>query len=299
MNLLADLPFDGYPTEYLLARLRGRGALVPPDRPIIPSDDRSEERESREAPAWLYRQMNRNLRQTMTPVFTVLELRTLILCLRNKSSRALDTVQNLLSSSLWSAELKRILLADQDLPAAVGAASLWLTHRLEDFAGLPAAFDQNGLRGFEGELYHRYLRASLAGRHPPAVRLVLTHLVDLRNLLAVYKKLRWELITPCVYLAGGTLSLATLKNIERTGRVQAMESLLGPIAGERKVSAEGIETALMDQLRRNLRRSGRVGDPFGAILDFLWSHFIRDRNSRLRHLCADLDPGTLDAELVA
>jgi hypothetical protein len=298
VNFLDDLPFDGYPTGYLLARLRGAS---PPD-PAAPVGDGSGETlwwHSQHTMDWLYRQMNPSLRRPMACVFILLELRTLVLCLRNKVSRPPDTVENLLAFSLWATGLKRILLADEDLPAGVAAVSTWLARRQENFTGLPAAYGKDGLRGFEGALYQRYLQHVLAGGHPVAIRRVLTHYVDLRNLLGLYKKLRWQLTGPGAYLAGGSLSPATLKQIEPAGRPQAMEPLLASFASGTRISPEGIETALMVKLSRDLHRSRLVGDPIGAILDFLFGHFIRARNSRLRHLCSDLDRDTLDSELVA
>jgi hypothetical protein len=305
VNLLIELPFDGYPSEYLLARLQGRNgerirdwsALLSRSRPIGPSEE-SRWRQSRKELAWLFQQMNRTLRRQLNPVFTVFELRTLINCLRHKSSHAHDAIEVLLKDSLLTPKLKRILLRNEEPQTTIAATSAWLANQQQDFAELTDVYAEDGLRGFERELYHRYLRHTLTGHHPVVVQKVLGHLVDLHNLLALYKKLRWELEPPCDFLAGGSIDLPRLKKTEAQGRLPALANLLDRLPGGVGFSAERAETALMRTLTRELRLARRDTNGIWTIVNFAWGQFIQARNLRLLQLCPDLEANALAAELI-
>ncbi len=305
MNLLVELPFDGYPDEYLLARLQGRNNARIREWPALLNQSRPSAlateglwRDSLRKLAWLFQQMNRTMRRQTSPVFTLFELRTLSLCLRHTSSQASAAVPDLLGDSLLAPQLKRILLEDEKPQETVAAACAWLTEQHQGFAGLSAAYADEGFQGFERELFYRYLRHTLGSRHPAVIRKVLGHYVDLHNLLALYKKLRWELDVPCDFLAGGDIAPARLEKIEQQGRLPALNRLLGRLPGGAGLSAEGLEAALWRQLTRELRRASRDADGTGRIVEFACWQFIQARNLRLLQLCPDLEQDILAAELI-
>ncbi len=305
MNLLDEPAAEGYPEEYLLARIKGK--RVHRINNWQQRIDRGRHESSTEEKLWsdllremnwLYRQMNLRLRAGLNPVFTLFELRTLVLCLRNKSPRFGHRVGGLLKHSLLSAELKKLLYQGDDQAATVGAIAIWLANRSKGSPNLAAAYAQGGLKRAEEELTRGYLE-QLPRRQPPLVALLLAHYIDLRNLLALYKKIHWQLEAPCRFVEGGSLRLDLLGKAAAQGDPAAFEDLL-PRLGlfEGQVSPQALEATMMKKLSRAMRRIGRATEGPGPILEHLWRQFVETRNLRLISLCRGVDRSTLANELI-
>src|SRR5208282_4010036 len=103
VEFLRKIDDRGYPTEYLLSRIRGRRAhLIADWRPLVMSaspvdrlaltrygsimtDDYPEaiRQYLLKEFGWVYSQMNRTLRKIFRPFFLYTELSTIFICLRN------------------------------------------------------------------------------------------------------------------------------------------------------------------------------------------------------------------------
>ena len=57
--------------------------------------------------AWLHTQMNRELRETFAPLFALFEIKTIVLCLRNRAIGRTGEITRLLAAErLWVTELR-------------------------------------------------------------------------------------------------------------------------------------------------------------------------------------------------
>src|SRR5512136_906202 len=114
MELLREIAADGFPTDYLLARIRGRrvalaarwGAARAHGLPPGTTDAQIWEALLAEF-EWLYAQMNRPLRQRLAPVFGLFELKTIVLCVRSRAAHRSSEIAALLARSLLADALRQ------------------------------------------------------------------------------------------------------------------------------------------------------------------------------------------------
>jgi len=104
MQLLRDITSDGFPTDYVIARVRARRASLTLESQAVLA---------RKAPpstsdeviwdgllaeyAWLYEQADTRMRVHLAPVLALFELKTLVLCLRNIDAGRKEEVDRLTS----------------------------------------------------------------------------------------------------------------------------------------------------------------------------------------------------------
>lgn len=309
-ELLRDLATDGYPTDYLLARVRARRAVLAAEwsairargLPAGVTDDVIWEGFLREL-GWLRHQVNRRLRASVDPMFGLFELKTVVLCLRNKAVQRNAEIVRLLAASQVSDALRGALLQETEVPAAVASIAVALEPANEDAGSLRRAYAEAGLKGFETRLTRNYLaRMSNARLHPP-VREFFAAFVDLRNLMTLYKQLRWEVADAEAFLPGGTIAVPRLQRIGAAKDMAGLDLLVREIAGRAApplATAEGsLETILLGSLSRKIRILSREEDPVGTVLDYAWRVYIHARNHSLLLHATHLDSAGLEKELVA
>ena len=71
--------------------------------------------------AWLHTQMNRELRETFAPLFALFEIKTIVLCLRNRAIGRTGEITRLLARSLLADEVKAILLRGPEVRSTITA----------------------------------------------------------------------------------------------------------------------------------------------------------------------------------
>jgi hypothetical protein len=308
--LLSDLATDGYPTDYLLARVRARRAALAAQwtaqrargLPQGASDDAIWEDFLREL-GWLRAQMNRQLRGHLGPVFGLFELKTLVLCLRNKAALRDAEIERLLAHSQLADVLRRALLRDPDVPTAVTTIAGALGLEEDDPVALQRAYADAGLKGFETRLTRRYLGDVAEARAHPVVRRFFAAFIDLRNLMTLYKHLRWGIVDATAFVPGGTVEVSRMTQAEAARDMAGLDRLVRAIAGRDApplAMAEGsLETILLGSLSREVRRLGQEDPVVGTFLDYAWRVYIHARNQSILLHAADLGPATLEKELVA
>jgi hypothetical protein len=310
IELLRDIASDGYPTDYLLARVSARraaltaksSALHARDLPAEVSDDAIWERFLREL-GWLRGQMNRRLRTSVDPVLGLFELKTVVLCLRYKAVQRDAEIARLLATSQVSDALRRALLQESDVPAAVASMAVALEPADDDAGSLRRAYAEAGLKGFETRLTRSYLEHVKNARLHPLVQKFFAAFVDLRNLMTLYKLLRWDMDDASAFLAGGTIGVARLQRIGTARDAAGLDPLVREIAGRGApplATAEGsLETILLSSLSSRIRAMSVDEDPVGRILDYAWRVYIHARNQAILLHAAHLDSTALEKELVA
>ena len=286
-DLIRTNAAHGYPPDYLLARVKGRRAALiddwtgPTARNLAArwSDDQIWETLLIEL-AWLHRQLDDRWRRTLSPVFVVFEIKTIVLCLRNKALQRDEASARLLARSLMAAEITRALRNAPDVGSAVAAVTAALASHGEGFARLPAAYAADNLKGLENSLMRACLEYAARGRLHPAVKTFVTGLIDLRNAMLLYKHRRWSLDGSPAFITGGTVPASRL------------DRLLPPAAG-----AIPVETALLRRLTVTLDRQRRMSD-VGVLVAYIWRLYVQARNLAILHHGAELDEATLDRELI-
>ena len=320
MELLLKLEDRGYPTEYLLSRIRGRRSRLITDwRPLIydaaPLDylvspryqgfarERSPEgvwrcliREYR----WVYSQMNEGLRRIFRPFFFYNELRTLFICLRQLGEKSAGTAAELLNVSLLCDEIKKILLTSVDTADAIGRLERIFKKRSDEFGKLGEVFEAEGLRGLEQRLTNTWLAVTIKDKLHPLMQSFFERMIDSRNIMSVYKVLRLEERTPAPLIPGGVIPLARLEEVAKRGELLAINGLIRDFSGIRidAPTPTKVELALYQGVTRFLKKEGR--EPFGAgpILDYLWKCSIEVMNLNILFYAKDLERDLATAELV-
>jgi len=310
MAPLRDIGADGYPTDYLAARVRGRRAQLlakergrqPGRTPEISSDEVIWDALLTEFD-WLRRQMNPRMREIFAPVFTLFGIKTLVLAVRGKAAERHASVERLMRHELFADDLREALLAAPDPGAAVAAVAGAFAPLLGDARGLVAAYAEGGVKSFESRLMRDFLASVAAARLHPAIRRFFEAFVDLRNVMTLYKHLRWGIHDAAAFVAGGALPVARLAEASSRGDHACLEAcageLLGPAAEVTAAGEASLESRLLSRLTERLHQAGRQGDDCDLVLDYAWSLYVQARNRALQLHAGDVDAGTLGRELIA
>lgn len=285
---------DGFPTDYLIARIRGRGtALITDWRRLIEhgplpeaSDERIWEALLREL-AWLHAQMNRELRDTFAPLFALFEIKTIMLCLRNRAIGRAGEIARLLERSLLADDVKAFLLRGPDVRFTIAAL------------GLPQNED---LPAFENGLMRLFLEDVAVRRLEPALKTFFTEFIDLRNVMLLYKHLRWSLAGRCRFISGGSVELPLLEEIARQRDDAAFDALLERVTGLATVSvaaSEGaLETILLRSITKRLLKSRHAAGNLALIVAYVWRLYVQARNLAVLHHGTRIEQRTLERELI-
>lgn len=310
MDPLRDIEAGGYPADYLAARVRGRRAVLlaaeRDDRPTrtaeVTSDDAIWDALLTEFD-WLRRQMDPRMRAVFATVFTLFAIKTLVLAVRGKAAERHAAVERLMRHELFDDGLRTALVAAPDPGTAVAAVADAFAPRSGDARGLAAAYAEGGVKAFETRLMRDFLAEVAAARLHPAIRRFFDAFVDLRNVMTLYKHLRWGMHDPAAFVPGGTLSVARLAEASAHGDATCLDACVGEfLGGAATVGALGeaaLESRLLSRLTQRLHKAGRQGDECDLVLDYLWSVYVQARNRALRLHAGEVSAATLERELIA
>jgi hypothetical protein len=308
-RLLGDIAGDGYPSDYLLARVRARrvGLVTDWRRARAPgaaaeSDDAIWSGLLREF-AWVRTQMNRELRRRFAGIFLLFEVKTLILCLRNRAARRDAEVDRLLRGSQLNDALRHALQAGQALPDAVAAVAAAWGRDAADAEALRQAYAADGLHGFEHRLVRSLVeRISAASLHP-AIRRFFERYVDARNLMILHKHLRWNVHANEDFLPGGTIDRARLTDASvarnRAWFEGQVRAFVGRPVAPIVLEENALETTLLGRLSQDVRSLRQESDAVGLLLEYLWRAYVHARNRAVLAHVADGGPDVLDREIIA
>jgi len=310
MDLLREIRADGYPTDYLAARVRGRRAgLLAADRRVRTAGEAPAESDAAIWDAllaefdWLRRQMNPSLRNVFAPVFTLFSIKTLVLCLRSMAAEQRDALERLLRHELLGTELRDALQRAPGTGTAVAIVAAAIAPSLGDARGAEQAYAESGLKGFESKLTRDYLQHVTSTRPHRAVRRFFAAFIDLRNLMTLYKHLRWQIDDPAAFVPGGTLDTGRLREASAQGDGEYLDSAVRRVTGEPAAPAAAgqvaLESRLLASLTRMLRKAGRDGDDVDLVLDYVWCTYVHARNRALCLHAGGMDAEVLQPELVA
>lgn len=282
-RLLLEPKTDGYPSDYLLARLRGRrretsAAVAGRQRKLIePWSSFQTEL------CWLFKTMDRKLRREFGLCFLYFELRRLLLALRRLSGRSREGLAQLAAESLLKRELIRQLQAVDDVAAAVRVLDAALEQDTHVAPQLEYILAGQGHRQMEEKLIDIFFHAAVTESRNPVVREYFADLVDLHNLLSLLKSRRWNLPETRPLLAGGTHTPEQWQALQRVGREPQLIKAIGRISGSEGFDAQSVEHAMLSRISHKLHRQARAEPESFLLLDYLWARYLHARNLGLQH----------------
>jgi vacuolar-type H+-ATPase subunit C/Vma6 len=252
---------------------------------------------------WLHGQMNAEMRHTFAPLFALFEIKTIVLCLRNRAIDRTAEVKRLLRPSLLGERLREILLREKDVGAVVATFVETLAARAPAFRELQTLYAEQNLKGFENGLMRAFLEHLSRSPLNPALRRFFVDFTDLRNILLLYKRLRWEVGGDCRFIFGGSVQPSRLQELLARKDSAGLDVLLRILSDRKSVSvaaSEGaLETVLLRGLTKRLEKKEDRSEGVGCIAAYLWRAYAHARNLAVLHHGKDLDARTLERELIA
>lgn len=305
----------GYPPDYLLSRVKGRRAgMIMSWEPILLAGSHEEylsssrykgiKTERKEDVAWryfmyeirwIYSQMNDYLQNIFMPFFQYLEIRTISLALRLKADRQDSKIKELLDQSLLSENLKGALINSENILYSVEAIEDSICSLSDRFRGIREAFLKEGIKGAEQSIADSYLEFIMGSKLHPVIRDCFIYIIDLRNTIALYKNLWWNIRKLPTFIKGGNVSEKRLRQIMDKDDLFEIVSLVRKFIGIRIDTSEirNIENIFLKGISKYLRRKGRE-EGIGLLLDYIWRCYIEVRN-----LSAILYGKDIDREIIA
>lgn len=309
----------GYPVEYLLSRIRGRRSRLIRDWRSLVQDaapieflasaqyqgfvrERSAEgmwRALLREYAWVFGQMEDEIRRLFAPYLLYTELRTVFICLRYLQGARTQKAGEILGVSLLADSVKNIL-RDGKASDAVKKLERRFRRLSPEFTGLAAKYEEKGLREVEQRLTNSFLIAIIRTPLHAVMKEFFSRIIDARNILSLYKSLRLSAKDPAVFIPGGAVSIEHLTGLLEKDNLFEVIALIRRASGITVAAPDPtqVEVALYRGITKYLHKESR--DPLGAalILDYLWRCSLEVMNLSLLLAGKDLEREEIAAELV-
>lgn len=213
MQLLIKKKNDGYPEAYLVARIRARL-----DYSFF--SETSSEKEVilklYKEMNWLYYQMNPYLVNTFSSVFLFFEIKSVLTAIRFKMS-GLNNSKEILSLTVLANEFQDCFEKYSDVRLVLNCICNKLIHIFDDDSVYKEIINSYDLKKFEEMLYTNFLRYALKNADCMAIKEFFQYQIDKRNIMSIYKNLRWKLDVLPEFIDGGKIKKETLINTFREG----------------------------------------------------------------------------------
>ena len=265
MHLLTDRGCRCYPSDYLFSRIRGR--IGPSIDYIIKSNPEVARDYIDREYEWVYSQLNNGLRERLWSFFLYRELKRIFQWLRLGDISSRNTELSLLSE-----EIKDMFLNIKDTLSRIERLEGMLSILSKRFEGINNAFRIGGLRIFEETLMNSFLSAITVSTNYPVVKEFFKLIIDFRNLISLYKYLRWGIETFPIFLPGGQIRIRDLKKVFLSGDILLIPKISLEKLGIPIDDLTELEIGLYQGLREILRK-WYMEDPLKpvVIIYYLWS----------------------------
>ena len=129
-------------------------------------------------------------------------------------------------------------------------------------------------------LTNRYLEHAVTLSLHPVIKKFFVHTIDSRNLITLYKGLRWDLKGEADFVRCGSISGRPLKAAADKGDMFHVLGMIQAFTGVivQTPDATSVEKALYKGMTHLLRREGREPSGIALILDYLWRCSMEIRN---------------------
>lgn len=290
LRLLHEFPQREYPVDYLLSRLRYRRVLLQTGG--VAGDGTALDRETsaltrsweQEERYWLFRQMNRDLRRIMAPLFVFFEINTLVQCLRFIEAGRFEAVAPLLDQSLFSSVLKKSLRDRIAAPQVLERIERFFHDTPLAVKGLEKVYRDKGVQGCEEMIRRQFHEQALHNCTDQDMYSFLQDLVDLRNTITMAKCLRWKIESVPVLTAGGRIRIAR-RPVTEDGLRRVVGRLIMDEGGQiEQLHPVGLEPVLYDALLLKMTRRRRVAGQVVPCIEYiLRSHLMVKKQSIQLH----------------
>lgn len=278
MTLLCEIITQGAPSDYLYARIRSRRAelnLYENSRWGRAGHPRTDFRAEYK---WVYGEMNQYLRNRLLPVFEYFELRTLVIALRYLAAGDSSSMIAQLQLSLLHPQIIKLLTGTKQVALITAGLERFLAEDYPYFNDLTATYLRQGPGGLEQVLVGRSLQQGVASSRSRQVREFLRYLLDMRNLQALFKHLRWQVPVIPQILSGGELSPTICEKVWAEKNMTYLLELMRKRAKQLdSPSEDGVEEYLLRGLSVRLKREGRDPLQLGLVIDYLWRCHLEAR----------------------
>ncbi len=283
MSLLLEIPYAGASCDYLYARIRCRRADLSTGGLLRRARTGNPQQALLAEYHWLYRQLDRRLRRRLLPIFEYFELRLLVVALRFLAAGDHSSLKTQLQKSLFQTKVRSILQTAEQVAAGISGLEQLLVETYPVFRNLTEVYLRQGPGGFEQALLGGHLQDALKRCKSCQVRRFLLYLLDMRNLQAVQKHLRWQVPLKPPLLAGGSLDLIKCEKIWKSGDHAALHLLMQKFTRQSTRPADqSIEDYLLQGLTTRLQREGREPLQLGLVIDYLWRCQLAAREQGLQ-----------------
>ncbi len=279
MNILQRPPDRGYPTEYLLSRIRGRKVRYGDS--IAGESPEGVWRRLLLEYRWVYSQMNKGLQDVFLPFFIYFELKTLFICLRYKSAGNL-MMPEMLKFSLLSEEVKELLKSDTDMSAVVGKIEKTLMPFSPGFSGLKEKFVTGDLMALEQKITNAFLEYAITACTHPLIRHLFAYIIDSKNIISLYKHLRWKMGRP-IFISGGSMPEKRLMRIFEGQDISGVLFLINKLTAIaiENIDASNVENSLHEGMTDFLKRNAADPLSIGVIVRYLWRCYLETINKNI------------------
>jgi vacuolar-type H+-ATPase subunit C/Vma6 len=309
----------GYPVGYLLSRIRGRRSRLIRDWRALIYDatpieflasaqyqgfvrERSAEgmwRALLREYGWIFGQMEEEVRRVFAPYMLYTELRTVFICLRYLQGEKTQKAGEILGLSLLTDSIKNIL-REGETSMAVEKLERQFCRLSPEFSGLAEKYREKGLREVEQHMTNSFLIVIIRATLHPLMKEFFSRIIDARNILSLYKSLRFNTRDVAEFIPGGTIPIGQLNDLLAKEDIFAVITLIRQVSGITITAPEPtqVEVSLYRGITKYLHNEGR--DPLGAalILDYLWRCSLEIMNLSLLLAGKDLEREEIAAELV-
>ena len=269
MQLLLEHKFIPPPVDYLYVRIGCRRRRLIAEEGGVSS--RLSPRQLRKEYRWVYLHLEPPLFRQLLPVFEFGELRVLVLALRYLSAGEWQPLEELLQPSLLQQRLRRELQNHRQAAGTLAVLERLLRDDYPIFRGITQCYLRQGPGGVEQRLIGGYLPRAIAASGSPKVRELLIYLLDMRNLLAVYKHLHWQLPQPPPLLSGGRIPQVVCLRCWQDRDPAALQQQVRRRAGLGGNPEQlDVEAQLEQGLKKHLQQLAREPLQIGVLLDYLW-----------------------------
>lgn len=321
MEFLQEIDDSGYPAEYLLARIHGRRlSLLSGWDMLMSGTDTVEhyasanfrefmtantpagiwERYLKES-AWVYHQMNNDLRNIFRPYFMYSELNTLLICLRYKAAKGNSAeIKRLLHFSLLSEGMKDALKTDANVPSVLNILGKKVSFIRDHFAGPGQVFLKDGFKGAEQGITNALFEHIFNMDTHPLIKRFFVLIADARNIITLHKHLRWDTTSGPFFIDGGNIKKTILNKLLHSYNTDALDALVYKQTGLRieGPDASRVENGLQRRLTGKIKKWERECPDAGLVLNYLWRCAMEAKNLSIIYHGRGIDRSILKEELV-
>jgi len=260
---------------------KGWADFYPPfadENPLVSYDTRYWQAAAAER-RWLYLQMDQALREALVPMFCYFELDNLVLCLRFLEANHSSGIASILSESLLSRRLKRMIELLYTGKDFVGRVENFLRDTTFEVKGLVEAYREGGVRLGEEFLRRRFFEQVLAACSHPAMTDFFRRIIDIQNTMIMAKCLRWKIREEPGFIAGGYV---VMRGVLRKPSEEGVATIVrrtaqGTVVGGEELQPVRLQPLLQAHLTRTLTRKMHSGDPVACCVGYVWNCYVSMR----------------------